>query len=1207
MITDISIREQGYSYFLAEAPELLQIIEQELFGLSEGYSTAKVHNLMRATHTIKGGAANVGLDIIKMISHSLEDVFKALYSPDVVIDAELQTLLLQAYECLSLALTAELTANTINSEELLQRSTTVFAQLQEKLGDAFGADAHIPTSEELGFDIVQSIFEVGVQQRLETIAETLKNPPDNAEFVNFLRSQAEVFLGLAQSLNLPGLGEISQTVMAALAANPSQVLQIAEITLADLQQAHKAVLAGDRTSGGAPSPSWQKLTTVVTDELSITPTTKSFANIFLNNTVDFYRFLTQPGTLKNEPIKPANAKFYLKVIRYIFGWFNHYMEIPESELRLTLLIPRTEREEPVIYVENWLNQFLTFVQDEEDSQSLCIYRQGVVLIILLAVAKFQYSVEKTHGAIPVIKTLRKHIRQSAKEYKNSPPVTAQEKNWLNSPKLQKLLVIKEISTSTYAASTDSLVEAIWGDESGLNLTDEVTVNHTVEDVRNDEYLESVTSSAISEQIVTTIPETGIELIPDNATEINQQIEEKSLATPNKNSRQPSFVRVDVEGLQRLNYLTGELLIYQKRRSLQNEQIQELIERLSQQLTRHQTILNQLRDLPLQMQNVAVQNSQNVAAVNFDSLEMDAYTEFQLTLHEAIEETLQLQETTESLDLLVTQASQISDKTHSLTLGIIDNLVEARMLPLGNILNRFSQMVTKLGNVYGKLVELKLTGTQVLVDKAIAEKLYDPLLHLVRNAFDHGIEPLQIRRELGKPEQGLIQISAYNQGSQTVIEVRDDGQGLNLETVRKRAIELRLIPSDDEAGGYVHHPTEAELLELMFSPGFSTAGKVSEISGRGMGLDIVRTQLQALNGSISVQSLPNQGTTFLLKIPFSMTTDKLMLVQAGGVVYALLLDSIEKILIPSAQQIREFEGKRVLHWNTDQDEQMVSIRKFSDLIYYNGSIVNSTTLDTLSSTVEAGIMKNPVLLLRRNQGIMGLEVDQIIGEQELVIRPLGNAIAPPKYIYGCSSLANGNLILIIDGTLLVESKEMQATLEPHSSKKQALPISGYPTSSTPLLAASTATETREPQLSHDVEAINKSPKVVLVVDDAISLRQTLSLTLQKSGYQVIQAQNGVEALEQLQLHPEIEVVVSDLEMPRMNGFELLSHIRQSQNLANMPVIILTSRSAEKHRQLAQELGATAYLTKPYLEHEFISMVNALSNRYIDQLNSTIINA
>jgi chemotaxis family two-component system sensor histidine kinase/response regulator PixL len=315
----------------------------------------------------------------------------------------------------------------------------------------------------------------------------------------------------------------------------------------------------------------------------------------------------------------------------------------------------------------------------------------------------------------------------------------------------------------------------------------------------------------------------------------------------------------------------------------------------------------------------------VSSVNFDSLEMDIYSEFQLTLHSAMEETLQIQETSESLELLMKQAGQISEKKQTLTLNIIDNLVEARMLPLGTILSRFPQMVQNLANVYRKQVELKLTGTQVLVDKAIAEKLYDPLLQLVRNSFDHGVESPEIRRERGKSADGTIEIFAYNQGSQTVIEIHDDGQGLNLDKVRSRAIEMHLIP-DDHSENYVHHLSESELIEMMFSPGFSTAGKVSEISGRGMGLDIVRTQMQSLNGSISVQSSPHLGTTFILKIPFSMTTDKLMLVQAGGVIYALLQDSIEKIVIPSAQQIKEFEGKQFLHWRTDGEELMVSLQK-----------------------------------------------------------------------------------------------------------------------------------------------------------------------------------------------------------------------------------------------------------------------------------------
>ncbi|MBN3885644.1 MAG: response regulator [Nostoc sp.] len=1192
MITDKEIREQGYIYFLAEAPELVQIIEQELFSLSEGYSTAKVHNLMRATHTLKGGAANVGLEVIKMIAHFLEDVFKALYNPTVVVDAELQTLLLQAYECLSIALNTELIGSTVNDEELLHRATSVFAQLQEKLGDAFGAESHIPTSEELGFDIVQSVFEVGVEQRLNSIADAVNNPPNIEEFIEFLHSQAEVFIGLAESLNLPGLGEISQTILSALQANPTQVQQIAEIALADLQEAQKLVLEGDRTSGGEPSPGLRKLTTVANNELSEELPNNSLAGTFIINEKEFYQFLTTSDNQKNESVKPATAKFYLKVIRYIFGWFNHQMQIPEVELSLTLLVPTLERKSLLNYIENWLEKFIDFVQNEEDSQSLCIYRRGIILIILFAVAKFQYSLKPSDSYLLVIKILQNQIHKLAKEYKNYPPVTGEEKNWLDSPKLQTLLVIKEISVSPQAI--DNLLETIWGEDANQNLAAEVVTTQT------DDSSEKLDSLTVSEQVVINTAETAIEVVPDLATQINKEIEYQSQYVQTKNFRQPSFIRVDTERLQHLNYLAGELLIYQKRRSLQDEQVKEIIEQLIQQLTRHQTTLNELRDLPLQIQNITSQQTQNFA-VNFDSLEMDVYTEFHMTLHEAIEETLQLQETTESLDLLVTQAAQISDKQENLTLNIIDSLVEARMSPLGNILNRFPHMVDKLGNVYAKLVELKLTGTEVLVDKAIAEKLYDPLLHLVRNAFDHGIEAPQVRRELGKPEQGLIEICAYHQGSQTVIEVRDDGQGLNLDRIRRKAADFYPIQTEEKTRTYASNLAEPELLDLIFSPGFSTANKVSEISGRGMGLDIVRTQLHALNGSISVQSLPNQGSIFILKIPFSMTTEKLMLVQAKGVIYALLLDSVEKILIPSEQQIKEIEGKKVLHWNTDNDETMVSLRQLSKLIDYNDSFFNSATSYNTSNTHDPSVAKNPVLLLRRNQGKVALEVDQIIGEQELVIRPLGNAIAPPKYIYGCSSLANGNLILVIDASLLVKSSEIQQTTldiralpVASSPNKKALPISGHTFSSTPLLVASTSTTTIETQPNYSQEPENKSPKFILVVDDAISLRQTLSLTLQKSGYQVIQAQNGVEALEKLQLHPEIQVVVSDLEMPRMNGFELLSNFRQYPNLAKIPVVILTSRSAEKHRQLAQELGAKAYLTKPYLEHEFLSTIKSLIN-------------
>ncbi|MEM7556857.1 MAG: response regulator [Cyanobacteria bacterium P01_A01_bin.84] len=1258
---DPSIREQGYAYFLSEAPELLEIIEEELFSLAEERTTAKVHELMRATHTLKGGAANVGLEEINKISHSLEDVFKALYNPEVEINKELHSLLFQAFECLQLALTTEITGNPIDHDSLMQRAATVFAQLQENLGDAFGAEAHIPTSEELGFDIVLSIFETGISQRIESIAQTLKEPPSNDKLVEFLASQFEVFIGLSESLNLPGFGEIADLTLKALDTNPDRVLRIGEVVLADLQQSQKAVFSGDRTRGGEASLALKELAgkESVQQELSQQqsdsnllwetsqdsipvnidaeftfqdnnslsaeiidkdPTShgSSPTSISLNQEIqELYQFLTHNSSINSEPLKPKVVKFYLKVIRYILGWFNNELMIPRCNLGLYLLIPKPKVENSIEYVENWLQEFIDFVTNNEDSKTLKVYRLGIILTILLSIAKYKCFISESKCDFSIIKSLNKRVNELAIEYKKYPPATTEEKNWLSHPKLQKLLEIRqdspspEVSTSKIVEEENDL-ESIWGEGiitvKDTDYTTSDTEDH-LEYVKDNldsdrgthldvQTINSASENVVKSELVRTNPQNispnrDQTVIQSNAdTTIETRIEEKQKTTPppKNNSRTMSFVRVDVAGLQRLNYLAGELLIYQKQRNLQDERLINIVTQLSEQIYRHQETLEQLKEIPLQKSaNNTSQSIQNFASVNFDSLEMDEYTDFHLTLHSALEETLQLQEATESLDLLLRQSSQVRDKKQRLTSNIIDHLVEARMSPLGNILNRFPQLMTKLENMSSKRVNLKLTGTQVLVDKAIAEKLYDPLLHIVRNAYDHGIESSEERLECGKPEIGSIEICAYHQGSQTVIEVKDDGKGLNLEKIRAKAIEFGLLESDSQLNPYRKEPTREELLEFIFAPGFSTAGKVSEISGRGIGLDIVRSQLEALSGSVSIYSIPQQGTTFTLKIPFSMTTDKLMIIQSGGINYALLMDSIERILVPSAENIKTFEGKKALYWKTDTEERMVSLRPLSEMFGYSNSVINSTikqkqanTYNDYSNAIanDIRIMESSVLLIRCKQQMLGLEVDQIIGEQELVIRPLGNAIATPKFIYGCSSLANGNLILVVDGTQLVEQSEMQATLDyitlpaisgSNQFSNQNL-LSSVPNQESIALLSASSINTNTQIDSENKSALKYSkPKVILVVDDAISLRQTLSLTLQKYGHQIVQAQNGLDALEKLKINPEIELIVSDLEMPRMNGFELLTNLKQNPDTKNIPVVILTSRSADKHRQLAQALG------------------------------------
>ncbi|NJK53021.1 MAG: hypothetical protein HC936_09735 [Leptolyngbyaceae cyanobacterium SU_3_3] len=252
MTTNSSIRKQTYAYFLAEAQDLLQEMEQDLLSLRGERSLAKVHSLMRVAHTLKGAAASVGFDSMKTMAHTLEDVFKAFYKPEVAIDAELEALLFEGYECLRMPLTAALAGMEANDADILERATSVFAQLQAKLGEHFDPGAAMPSSAELGFDITQSIFETGVHERLEQLAMVLttRNPTTIAQT---LQTQAEVFSGLAESMNLSGFGAIAQATLSALKANPHQAIEIAQAALADFRQGQIAVLGGDRSQGGEPS------------------------------------------------------------------------------------------------------------------------------------------------------------------------------------------------------------------------------------------------------------------------------------------------------------------------------------------------------------------------------------------------------------------------------------------------------------------------------------------------------------------------------------------------------------------------------------------------------------------------------------------------------------------------------------------------------------------------------------------------------------------------------------------------------------------------------------------------------------------------------------------------------------------------------------------------------------------------------------------
>jgi chemotaxis family two-component system sensor histidine kinase/response regulator PixL len=1067
------IRDQAYQFFVEESSELLQVLEVGLLSLNQERSIAKVHDLMRTAHTLKGGAASVGLNVIATLAHRLENILKAFYDETLEIDTELETYLLQAYDCLRLPLMEQITTGRFDSEAALAIAEPIFSQLEARCGDApFNTDRYIPSSPDLGVNLVTDIFTVDVAQGLERLAKVLA-APHQYQVAGELRAQAEVFAGFAELLNLPEFGAIANTALQALNAHPHRALEITLLALVDFERYRNAVLSGDR--------------------------------------------LQQTGASAN-----------------LIALANSTTTTPLTSEKLTVVESLTEIEAAITDI--------TIMPQLEDTNPT---------------ASLETSVSISNDLL--------HLQTEDTE-----PTTAVE-----------ISGVPQVEENEPDSGSTEIVA-----------------------FQKQEFLKPHNQSHLIPQHQIDLSPKAIQSEIGSALQVSQSTERYQTIPPfyvhqTELPTNPSLtVRVDSERLESMNNLVGELVISREGLFLQNEQLLAALRNLRQRFARLQRQMNQLRqicdqtlmtpegdrpqqkprssfsprEVPQQSDLSQISETQHAATSgdrittpDFDSLEIDRYGALHSHVQEILEEMVQLEEVTDDMDLFAKQSEQILVQQRHMLTNLRDDLLQARMLPLGEILNRFPRVLRDLSTTYHKPVILKLTGADVLVEKAILEKLYDPLLHLLRNAFDHGIEPPEVRRQHSKPEQGQIEICAYHRGNQTIIEVKDDGQGLNLERIRSRALELGYLSIQELAIA----PATA-LYELIFEPGFSTAFQVNQLSGRGIGLDVVRSQLQSIKGKITVKSLPGQGTSFTLYLPLTLTMARLMICSSGSTSIALRTDNVVEILAPQTVQIRQSGTQRFLLW----EEKIIPLYQLADLLDYSCPLPETPPNRVWTSIFASESWELPVLLLRHEQQMVALQVAQLLTEQELVIKPFGTIITPPGYTYGCTILGDGSLIPVIDANSLLSFVQIQ--------NRDAVSN----TSSSPVTAETESASVR-PSLPASKPI---SAPVVLVVDDAVTLRRSLALSLKRSGFRVLHAQNGQEAIEKLQQNSSVQLVICDIEMPRMNGFEFLSYRRQNPQFSQIPVVMLTSRGNEKHYQLAMQLGATAYFTKPYLEQEFITAVN-----------------
>jgi chemosensory pili system protein ChpA (sensor histidine kinase/response regulator) len=541
--------------------------------------------------------------------------------------------------------------------------------------------------------------------------------------------------------------------------------------------------------------------------------------------------------------------------------------------------------------------------------------------------------------------------------------------------------------------------------------------------------------------------------------------------------------------------------------------------------------------------------------DFSELEMDRYDDVNILSRSMTEISADVNEVLSQMGGFIGRVEGDIDEFTKLAHHLQDEITAARMVPIGTLYSRLSRAVRDAAKSTGKQVELDLFGSETELDNNIIQQISDPLVHLVRNSVAHGIETPEKRREAGKAELGRVTLRAYHRGNHIYIEVEDDGRGIDYDRVRQSAVDRGLVSQDT-----AFSLTERELREMLFHPGFSTAPMKTELAGRGVGLDVVRANLNLLNGEIEIQSTTNIGTKFILKVPLTLIISPALFLRCGDANFALPLAVVEEIRRLRADEIEDVGGKL-----------LTKVRDVVTEVIRLDSYLGLPPLEPIN-----GYFRMVVANADNRQ--VGLVVEEVLGKDEIVIKNLGEYLRRVKLFPGTTIAPDGSLILLLDLNRMIAS-------EP--SERRSLQASA---SAARIFAPGSAAIAKGSIPSDAIDRVQHE-RVVVVADDSISVRKFVGRMLEKNGYRVILASDGLEAAELIAQHG-CHLVITDLEMPRMTGYELMAQLRQSPSTRRIPVMVVTSRAGAKHRDRAMKEGAVAFLTKPVQEDQLTEAVEKL---------------
>lgn len=604
-----------------------------------------------------------------------------------------------------------------------------------------------------------------------------------------------------------------------------------------------------------------------------------------------------------------------------------------------------------------------------------------------------------------------------------------------------------------------------------------------------------------------------------------------------------MVKVSSELLDELVNLAGETSIFRGRIE---QQVNDAQIALNEMETTIERMRDQLRRLDTETQGRILSRQQvdgeRLGYEDFDPLEMDRHSQLQQLSRALFESASDLLDLKETLDRRNHDAENLLQQQGRINTELQEGLMRTRMVPFERMVPRLKRIVRQVAEELGKDVAFVVGNADGEMDRNVLERMAAPLEHMLRNAVDHGLESAEVRLAAGKPAQGQITLDLSREGGDMVFDIRDDGAGVPLEAVRRKAIKRGLLAPDAEI-------SDRDVLQFILQPGFSTAEKITQISGRGVGMDVVHEEVRQLGGSMSIDSVPGQGVHFRIRLPFTVSVNRALMVQCAEDQYAIPLNTIEGIVrvLPN-----DLEG----HFRQDPPSYQYAGQRYE--LCYLGELLKTAPRPKLLGQN----LPLPVLLVHYNDRHIAVLVDAMAGTREIVVKSLGAQFAAVQGVSGATILGDGRVVLILD--LLAPIRAMQARLAQEPS----------PT---------------------EIDSEPHKPLLIMVVDDSVTVRKVTSRLLERHGMNVLTAKDGVDAMLLLEEHTP-DLMLLDIEMPRMDGFEVATQVRADERLRHLPIIMITSRTGQKHRDRAMAIGVNDYLGKPYQESVLLESIAQWSKKH-----------